>query len=166
MGKSKKEVKKDNKILYVICAVLIIIIISVIIFLLLNNRNVICENVSNQKADGYKIENTYNISSDKGIVNKVVIKEVITSEKKDVLNNYEKQLKDQYEYNKTIYGGYAYKINKSNGKLEADITVDYTKMNLERFIKDNEAMRQYTKDNKLTLDGARKLYESSGAKCR
>ena len=81
MGKSKKEVKKDNKILYVICAVLIIIIISVIIFLLLNNRNVICENVSNQKADGYKIENTYNISSDKGIVNKVVIKEVITSEK-------------------------------------------------------------------------------------
>ena len=40
------------------------------------------------------------------------------------------------------------------------------KFDMYRFIDNNEAMKKYTKNNKLTLDGAKKMYESTGATCK
>ena len=40
-------------------------------------------------------------------------------------------------------------------------------MNLKKFVEDNASMKSYVnKDNKITLSGAKKLYESLGATCK
>ena len=37
---------------------------------------------------------------------------------------------------------------------------------MKKFIKANPAIKKYTEKNKLTVDGAKKLYESTGATCK
>ena len=37
---------------------------------------------------------------------------------------------------------------------------------MNKFIKNNEAMKQYTKDGKFTIECAKKMYEASGAICK
>ena len=40
-------------------------------------------------------------------------------------------------------------------------------MDLDKFIEDNEAMKSFVnKDNKLTVDGVKAMYESIGATCK
>jgi len=124
-----------------------------------------CNSSSKQK--DYTISTDYVIKSNKDIVTKVTIKQVIESKDKDVLKNFESQLKSQYESNNKAYGGYDYKLKISGKKLTADITIDYTKFDLDKFVKANAAMKEYVnKNNKLTLEGAKKMYKSTGATCK
>ena len=37
---------------------------------------------------------------------------------------------------------------------------------MKQFIDNNAAMKEYTENNKLTLDGAKKMYEATGAVCK
>ncbi len=64
------------------------------------------------------------------------------------------------------YGGYEYKIDINDNELNANITIDYTKYNMQKFVSDNVAMKEYVNENnELTLEGAKKYYESIGSKC-
>lgn len=164
--KKKKTNKKSNKKIMIGIIGGVLIVTSVILYVTFRNDKMVCKSVYNQKKDGYKIENTYRIISKNGIVNKVIKKEIVISKKNEVLKSFEKQSKEQYEYNKKVYGGYTYQISNKKGRLEVDVTIDCNKMDLERFIKDNEAMKQFVnKNNKITLKGAKKLYKSISAKC-
>lgn len=167
-NKKDKNIKRTYNQNWLLCILIIlaIIILLAVKFIFFNSVNLTCMNISNQKNEGYKIKNIYTISADNGIVSKVVIKEIITSKKSEILSDFKNQLNSQYEYNKKMYGGYSYEIITNNDKLLVDVTVDYNDINLELFIKDNEAMKKYTKNNKLTLEGVKKLYESTGAKCK
>lgn len=124
-----------------------------------------CSSSSEQK--NYNISTDYTIKSSNKIVTKVTIKQVIESKDKKVLKNFKKQLEDQYKSNNTVYGGYDYKVVIKGNKLTADITIDYKKFDLEKFVKVNGAMKEYVnKDNKLTVEGAKKMYKSTGATCK
>ena len=158
--------KKANKKIMIGIIGGVLIVSLVILYITFRNDKMVCKNVYNQKADGYKIENTYNVISKNGIVNKIIKKGIVISKKNEVLKSFEKQIKEQYEYNKKTYGGYTYQISNKKGRLEVDVTVECDKMHLEKFIKDNEAMQQFVNsNNKVTLKGAKKLYKSIGAKC-
>ena len=125
-----------------------------------------CTMTSDQSASGYKIKSTYNITSKSDIVNKVEIEEVVESKNKTILAYFKKQLKNQYKSYNTIYGGYEYEVTSEDKKVTSKVTVDYKKMNLKKFVKENEAMKEYVnKDNELTLKGIKTMYESMGAKC-
>lgn len=124
-----------------------------------------CSSKSPQK--NYDISTDYTIKSSGKIVTSVTIKQVIESKDKKVLENFKKQLEDQYKNNNTVYGGYKYKVTINGKKLTADVTIDYKKFDLDKFVKTNGAMKEYVnKDNKLTVEGAKKMYESTGAKCK
>ena len=121
---------------------------------------------SDQSKNGYILETKYVIKSKKDIVENVDITQTITSDKKEVLTKFENQFKEQYSYNKKVYGGYNYKISSNSKRVLSKVDIDYKKFDMQKFIKNNVAMKQYTKDNKFTLEGAKKLYSSSGAVCK
>lgn len=143
-----------------------VIILGILLFVFSGNQKTTCTLTSDQSKNGYKLETKYEIISKNDIVKEVKIKETVTSKDEKVLEKFEKQLKEQYEYNNKTYKGYTYKVSKSNDKVTTDVTINYNEFNLEKFIKNNEAMKQYTKDNKFTLKGAKQLYERTGATCK
>ena len=121
---------------------------------------------SSSKQTNYEINTKYTINSRKDIVESVKINQTITSDDKKVLSDFEKQLKDQYKSNKSLYGGYTYNIKVKGKKLTSKVTINYEKLDMKKFVKDNGAMKDYVdKDNNFTLEGAKKLYKSTGAKC-
>lgn len=121
----------------------------------------------NNKQIDYTIKTTYKITSSKDIVNKVEIKEVIASKDKKKLRSFKEQLTNQYKNNNKLYKGYKYEADLDGDTLTLEVTIDYEKMNLKKFVKDNAAMKKYVnKDNKFTLKGAKELYKFTGARCK
>ena len=125
-----------------------------------------CTLKSDQSASGYTLDSTYDIYSKDDVVTKVVTKEVVNSENTTIIAYFEKTLKDQYENANKKYGGYTVDVKKEDKKVISSVTIDYNKVDLASYVKDNTAMKSYVnKDNKLTLKGAKSLYESLGASC-
>lgn len=121
----------------------------------------------NNKQIDYTIKTTYKITSSKDIVNKVEIKEVIASKDKKKLRSFKEQLTNQYKNNNKLYKGYKYEADLDGDTLTLEVTIDYEKMNLKKFVKDNAAMKKHVnKDNKFTLKGAKELYKFTGARCK
>ena len=125
-----------------------------------------CTLTSDQSASGYKIKSEYNMYYSGDIVNKVVTTETVESKNNTILAYFEKQLKTQYKSNNDNYGGYKYEITNKDGKVVSKVTIDYNKMNMTKFVKDNPAMKSYVnKSNKLTVKGVKSMYQSLGATC-
>jgi uncharacterized lipoprotein YehR (DUF1307 family) len=125
-----------------------------------------CTLKSDQSASGYKITSEYNVYSSKDEVNKVVTTETVESKNNTILAYFEKQLKSQYKANNDSYGGYKYEVTNKDGKVVSKVTIDYSKMNLNKFVKDNPAMKSYVnKSNKITVKGIKSMYQSMGATC-
>ena len=132
------------------------------------NKEVItkCELTSDQSLNGYNIYTKYDIYSEKELVNKVIIKQKISSKNKTILSHYEKQLNELYKNNNANYGGYSSKIINKDGKITSTTTIDYNKMDLKKYVKDNPAMRKYINNkNQVTLSNMIKMYELTGTKC-
>lgn len=125
-----------------------------------------CELTSNDVANGYKLDSVYEIHGTGKTVDSVITTETVTSEDEDTLNYFKEYLSTTYEsYNKS-YGGYTNEITIENGKLISKTTIDYSKMDLKKYVDDNSAMKNYvSSDNKLLLDGIKNIYESLGASC-
>lgn len=157
---------KNKKLLLSIIVGSIVIITAVVIFLLLSKKKITCTMISDQKRNGYIIQSSYVIESKYGYVQNINIKEVITSKDSKILDKFENQFNKQYSYNKKTYHGYQYTVINDKDKVESKVTINYKKFDMKKFIKNNEAMKSYIKNNKLTLEGARKMYESTGATCK
>ena len=143
-----------------------IIVIMLFIMTGCREKETICTIESNQSASGYKSKYEYKILSKDDEVLKVDIYQVIDSDNNTILNYYEKMLNEQYQSSNETYGGYEYKVEKKDSSVESNVTLDYSKFNLKKYIEDNPAMKQFlNKNDKITLDGMISLYESSGATC-
>lgn len=153
-----------NKKLYLL--IIAVLIVGTLLFVIIKPKKMVCTSKSDQSKNGYVIENKYVIKAKGKNVTKVEIKEIITSKDKDKLKDFKTQFEDQYSYFKKTYGGYEYKITTKGDTLTTNITIDYKKLDMDKFIENNAAMKQYTKKNKLTLEGAKKMYEASGATCK
>lgn len=143
-----------------------VIILGALLFVLNGSKKMTCSLVSDQSKNGYRLESKYEIIAKGNFVREVKIKETITSKDSSMLEKFEKQLKDQYEYNKKTYKGYTYTVTKKDNSVITDVVVNYKDFDMIKFIKNNEAMKQYTKNNNFTLKGAKQLYESTGATCK
>ena len=132
-----------------------------------NKKAVTCTIENDQSASGYVIKTTYNIYSNKDIVTKVETNEVITSKNNTILAYFEKNNKDKYDSENKKYGGYTVNVLNKDGKVTTNITIDYNKMDVDKFVTDNTAMKSYVNDkHQVTLKGAKTLYESLGATCK
>lgn len=125
-----------------------------------------CNLSNNDVVNGYELKSEYTVFSKGDIVNKVETKEVVTSDKEEILSYFEKTLNDTYDKYNSEYGGYTYDVTKNSNIVTSNVTIDYSKMDLDKFSKDNSSIKPaMTDDNKLTLDGITSMYKSMGATC-
>lgn len=150
-----------KKIIYSVLTILLVVILTACGS---GKKTLKCTYSSEQT--NYKINTEYTINAKKKIVQTVDIKQVIESDNQETLDKFEKELNEQYENDNNLYNGYTYEVKKEENKVVATITIDYTKMDLNKFIRNNGAMKKYVNDdNEYTIDGAEKLYTSTGATC-
>ena len=125
-----------------------------------------CTLSMDQTANGYKLDSTYTIYATDDSVTSVETEEIVTSDNESIRQYFETTLNETYKTANETYGGYTYNVKNENNKVTSTVTIDYNKMNLNQFVKDNAAMKNYVnKKNKLTLDGVKKIYEDLGATC-
>ena len=125
-----------------------------------------CSLTNNDVINGYKLVSEYKVYATGDAVDKVVTVEVVSSDNEDTLDYFEEYLKKTYETLNSTYGGYQNTVTKEDGKVVSETTVDYSKMDLEQYVKDNSSMKNYVnKDNKLLVDGVLSTYEALGATC-
>lgn len=149
-----------------------ILFASLLMFLLVgcanNEKEVVkkCTLTSNQVANGYSLSSTYEIHAKGDVVNSVTTEEAVTSDTESVLTYFEDYLNKSYKTANDTYGGYTYTVEKSDNKVVSKVTIDYTKMDLDKFISDNSSIKAYVNsNNQITLEGVTKIYESLGATC-
>ena len=127
-----------------------------------------CKVQSIENESGYQITTKYDIYSNGKIVSRVNMNQVIQSDKKDILEYYQKEYNSMYKkYNKT-YGGYTYDIRIDNNKLICNVNIHYKKLNRKKYIEDNTGLKKFINKNNhyFTVDGIVKMYESLGASCK
>ncbi len=115
--------------------------------------------------DDYKIESVYKYKY-KGKYSTVVnSQEIVISDDDDILDYYKSYLEKQYE-GVDKYGGYTYKIEKeSNNKVVSTVEIDYSKMDIEKFLDDQPSFAYYLEDGKILGDRLKTMYMSMGATC-
>ena len=125
-----------------------------------------CTLSSNDIVNGFKVESVYEIYATGDVVKKVKTEEKVTSEDEDILDTFENTLNTTYKAANENYGGYDYNVTRSENEVLSITTIDYTKMNLKQYVKDNSVLSQYVNDNnELTAEGIKSLYTSMGATC-
>ena len=125
-----------------------------------------CTLNTTDEINGFKLESNYNIYATGKEVDKVITTEIVTSDNDTVLSYFETTLKNTYKSASSIYGGYTFNVTKEDGKVISNTTIDYSVMNLTKFIEDQPSLKGYvTSNNKLSLEGLKSLYESMGAVC-
>lgn len=119
-----------------------------------------CTLSSDQSSNGYTLSSNYEIHSKDGLVNSVTTKETVESDNEQVRSYFKKTLEDSYNTANESYGGYTYNVTEDGNKVISDVTIDYSKMDLEKFVNDNSQMKSYIKNNRISLDGMKKIYEA------
>lgn len=163
---------KNKKMIFII--IFGIIIVGFIIFVLfkpeynvINNYKITkCTLDNDQSKSDYKSITNYTIYSKNNVVKKVISKEVLTSKNTTIIMYFTDLLEKQYKSENDKYGGFSYDVSSKGDKVVSNVTIDYSKMDLDKYIKDNTAMKSYVNnDNNVTLSGIKTMYESLGAKC-
>ena len=116
--------------------------------------------------DDYIIESTYKYQY-KGKYSTVVnSQEIVTSNNNDTLDYFKTTLEKQYKDVKDKYGGYTYEIKKeSNNKIVSTVSIDYSKMDLDKFLEDEPSFAYYLEDGKILSERLKAMYISIGATC-
>lgn len=124
-----------------------------------------CTLSSKDAVNGYSLESEYTINYKGDVVESVDTVEKVTSESSEILDTFETTLNSTYSKMKETYGGYTYDVSKKDNTVTSKVTIDYNKMNIEQFVKDQPSLKSYVEDNKLKVDGIKSLYENMGATC-
>jgi epoxyqueuosine reductase QueG len=148
-------------------------LLSIFVFLILftgctKEKEVVktCTLTSDQSSYGYKLTSTYEIHAKNNYVENVITKETITTDEESIISYFVDYLNKTYKKANKTYGGYTYSVDKTDNSVTANVTIDYNKLNLKKFIKSNSSIKNYIgKNNKIKLDGVIKIYEKLGAKC-
>ena len=119
-----------------------------------------------QKTTSYELKSTYKIFATGEVVDKVETVETATSEQDSILDTLKETLDEQYASQQELYGGYTYDVTKTDSKVESKVTIDYSKVDMDKLASDNTAIKKFVdKNNRLTVDGAVAIYEGLGAVC-
>ncbi len=128
--------------------------------------SIACTLNSNDVVNNYKLESTYTINYTDDLVDSVSTVEIVKSDSKEILDLLETQLNNTYKAMSDNYGGYTYKITKESDKVKADVSIDYTKMDVNKLITDQPTLKGYVKNNRLLTKGLQSIYEQMGAECK
>ena len=124
-----------------------------------------CESSTRDVVNGYETTSEYTIYYTGDYVDKVETVETVTSESEEFLDNMEDYVNSTYEATNNAYGGYTYEVIREDGSVVSNVTIDYSKMNLEQYVTDQPTMSDYVKDGKFLVEGIVSIYEDAGATC-
>ena len=133
-----------------------------------SNEEKVVKCTSSQKDlnNGYELKSEYTIYAQGDVVKSVKTKEVVTSDQESILSYFQTTLNTTYENFNKEYGGYTYEVVKEENTVTSNVEIDYTKMDLDKFSKDQSSIKSAMNDNnELTLDGMKSMYKSLGATC-
>ena len=159
-----------RKHIEIILLIIVIFLIVLTIIALCNKKSNLkvnkCILESDQSASGYVSTTTYTIYYENEIVEKVEQKEEIKSQDKNILDFFNKQYSSQYKNINSLYGGYTYEIKENKDSLVSEITIDYEKINMNKFLEDNPGMKNYVNENKkIEVNKIKEMYTNIGATC-
>ena len=147
----------------------IVIFISLILLTGCFNKEKLmtCTSNINNTKQNYKSDITYNVYYKNKIVTKIVINEIYKSDDLSIINYFKESRSAIYDNYNKLYDGYSYKIQESDTRLEINTTIDYSKANTKKMVKDKIIDKDYVDSYKnLTKVGAKTMYESIGAICK
>ncbi len=159
-----------KKILYVLIAVLFVGIVTGCEIKFNNEsqteKTFICSlHDDRTSTNGYVLDAEYK-GFYKGLyVSRVETVEKITSSNAELLDSFKSSVESTYLANNAKYGGYNYNVTVSGGVLTSTAIIDYEVLDVAGMVKDEPTMKPYTKDNKMTVNGVKAIYESLGATC-
>lgn len=125
----------------------------------------VCTLSSNDVINGYKLDSNYKINYFGKTVKSVETIETVVSDSSETIDYFETTLNNTYKKMNDSYGGYVYNVTKEDGKVVSNVTIDYSKVNIEQLVDDQPLLKSYVDDNKLLLEGLKSMYESMGATC-
>lgn len=126
-----------------------------------------CNLNSKDPSNNYELKTDYIIHSKGNIVEYVETKETVISDKQSVLEYFKEYVESTYKSMNDTYGGYTNETKLDDNTLVSTTKVDYAKMDVEQFVKDNTAMKSYVnKNNQIKVEGIKKIYEQLGAVCK
>ena len=165
----KKSDQKNKYIAALVAGISIGFAVIVLIVIIINNKSkvITCAQTSDQPNLGYKTETTIEISYDGNLVKSIKSIKKIEATDKEKLTEQIYNYASQYDLNNASYGGYTNSLNTSDDTHATFVgEINYEKVDMQKFIKDNPAMEQYTENGKVSKDGAKKMYETSGFSCK
>lgn len=116
--------------------------------------------------NGIKPNLNYQVYYQKDVVNKVQTTEKITSTSKETLATYKKAVEDLYS-NFNGIKHYNYDIAIEGDTLTSKTDINYSKININDLLKIDSSIEQLlNKDNKISLEKIKEVYESTGAICK
>jgi hypothetical protein len=149
------------------CLVLVALAAGAVFLFIFMDKTVTCSQISDQPNLGYKTETKTEIIYNGNFVKIVKTNRKIKVDDSEKLSNLTNSYTRQYDMNNVSYSGYKYTItNTDETHAEINSEIDYNKFNMEKYLKDNPAMKEYTAEGKMTVDGAKKMYEKSGYSCK
>lgn len=141
-----------------------------ILFLMLTGcggaSKIVCDANINNDSENYQSKVHYVINAKNNYVDKVSIEESYISNDKEKLNYFENYLKVNYNNLNENYGGYNFYSKDIENGIAYVIDIDYTKVDIEKMVKDNKIDKSYVKNSKVLVSGLQKEYEAKGAVCK
>ncbi len=141
----------------------LLIVIVGLLFLTGCNKTTKCTLEIDQ--GNYKVNSEYAVTYDKNKnVVKVNTKEVVTSSDEAVLDQFEETIKEQYAPYSNIKH-YNFSINRKKGELTEKISVNYKKLDVDKFISIDESAASMFDNGNIKYDRIISIYKMLGAKC-
>lgn len=124
-----------------------------------------CTSSKDMSKLGYTIDANYEVYGSGEYVTRIVSNEYATSDNEQTLTSIEQALTLNYTKYNLKYGGYDNKVSIDGNTLTSKTNIDYRVVDLDQLTNDTPALKSYTKNGKLKVEGLKKLYESMGATC-
>ncbi len=124
-----------------------------------------CTMTSTDDLNNYKLNSQVNIHIKGDIVDKVNLKETVTSYDEEILSNFETYFTATYKEENNNYGGYTIDIKKQSDKVVSNVTIDYNKIDIKKLKENNSSIKKYISDDKVSFEGVKSLYTSLGFTC-
>lgn len=170
---------KENKIkrnitivkLLIVLIILVIVVSTFIYFYnSLNSKELSTMKCNiNMNAANYQIETSYEIYYRGRIVEKTInTSKVVSSSSKTLMEQKQAftNMNTYYENMNNLYGGYSYEVKTTNNTVSSIITIDYTKVDLEKLINNDSNMKKLVNNNnQMLISKVKNTYESMGANC-
>lgn len=124
--------------------------------------------MSNDYEGEAKIETNYIIHSNKktNTVNKVESTQVIETDNKTMIDHYSEQFEEQYKNADKEYGGFDYKLDVKDNKLTFNLTINYRKVDMDKFVSKFDDFKSLLDDeNQIKTEELKAFYEGKGYGC-